>query len=216
MKLVPSKKQWKAWKFPTKLTVIVSYLTIISFIISMLFYFVIKPLSTNTKETNSTTNGPFSPAIVSEGDNNEVTINYNFKGSEENILTPQYELFFQKMKSPPSLDIADQYYEIGFKNITEKPIINFEFTLIFEQPVDTINYEHRRSSSNFTGGSGLSDNKKIFNWRGNQISENGGWVVFLIKTENPPPVISKIYTNVSGIIKPSNEVILADLDHFKK
>ncbi len=215
MKFIPSRKQWKAWSFPTKITVFVSYLAIISFALTLVTKFIINPKEDEYKEIHNTTDGSFSPAISTEGDNSDVIINYNFENSEDNVSIPKYELFYQKIKNPQPYQNTNKYYELGFKNITKKPINNFEFTLIFEQPVDSINYEYRRSSSNFTGGKGLYDNGKKFNWRGNQISENNGWVVFLIKTNYPPPVISKIYTNVTGIFHTNKQIILADSDYFR-
>jgi len=48
-----------------------------------------------------------------------------------------------------------------------------------------------------------------FNWFGNQIMENSGWIVFIIKT-NTRPDIAKLSTNLVGRVADSNEIIKPD------
>ncbi|VVB94213.1 TIR domain protein [uncultured archaeon] len=100
-------------------------------------------------------------------------------------------------------------HEFGFKNITNSPLINFIFTLSFEEPVLSVEYIFRRSSANMTGGDGLTHDGKRFNWLGNQIMEDGGWAVFIIKSKTIP-VISKISTKLVGRIAGTDRVIPPD------
>lgn len=118
-----------------------------------------------------------------------------------------YEFYFQKCKKE---DDTFQYYEFAFKNLTDSPLQNFLFTLYFEHPVEAVNYDFKRSSANFTGGDGLNDEKTRFNWLGNQIMEDNGWVVFIIKSKDVP-IIERICTKYVGRIVGSNQVIPPDV-----
>jgi len=117
--------------------------------------------------------------------------------------------YFQPLKGKPKNEDGTLNYEIGFKNLTDSPLLNFQFTLHLRQPVIEIDYDINRSSANMTGGRGLSSNGMEFNWFGNQIMENGGWVVFVIKT-NTSPTIAKISTNLVGRVIDSNTIIEPD------
>ncbi len=44
-----------------------------------------------------------------------------------------YEFYFQKMKGPPA-GSADGYWKLAFKNVTESPLHNFEFAVVFDRP----------------------------------------------------------------------------------
>lgn len=120
-----------------------------------------------------------------------------------------YELYFQPLKGQPSNPDGTLNYEIGFKNITDSPLHNFIFTLTFKEPVLSVTYDSSRSSANMTGGEGLSPDGKRFNWLGNQIMEDGGWAVFVIRSE-ATPVISRISTKLVGRIVGTNQVIPPD------
>jgi hypothetical protein len=76
-----------------------------------------------------------------------------------------YEWYFQRMKNPPTG--ATDYWEIGFKNITDQPLHNFEFAIEFDRPVSDMRYDFGRSTANFTGGQGLSANGRRYHWLGN-------------------------------------------------
>jgi hypothetical protein len=122
-----------------------------------------------------------------------------------------YEFYFQKAKKKDQ-DSADTLnYEFGFKNITDSPLLNFAFTARFREPVISVGYDFSRSSANMTGGKGLSEDKRSFNWRGNQIMENGGWVVFNVKSKKVP-IITKISTRLVGRMAGENRVIPPDPD----
>ena len=62
-----------------------------------------------------------------------------------------------------------------------------------------------------TGGDGLTTNNKRFNWFGNQIMEDGGWVVFVIKSKTIP-TISKLSTKLVGRVVGTNQTISPDPD----
>jgi len=172
----------------------------------------LKKINNRSPKTNivTSTSGPYSPAITNTGSNSEVNVVYNLNKSEVDKFTPCYELYYQLMKDPPDTSRADNYYEIGFKNITEAPLINFMFVLYFKEPIDGIKYEFSRSSANMTGGQGLSNDRKSFHWMGNQIMEDGGWVVFIIETKTPPPIITRICTKYTGIVVPEQRIIYPD------
>jgi hypothetical protein len=122
----------------------------------------------------TTASGPFSPAITAIGSNSSVSVSYSLGPDDKGKQFPQYELYFQKMKAPASEAIPDELYEIGFKNITEKPLLNFEFAIHFKEQVESVQYDFGRSSANLAGGDYLSSDGMQFHWRGNQIMENGG------------------------------------------
>lgn len=62
-----------------------------------------------------------------------------------------YELYFQRMKVNPSNPNGTENYEVGFKNITSEPLLNFVFTIRFTEPVISIEYDFKRSSANMMG-----------------------------------------------------------------
>ena len=92
----------------------------------------------------------------------------------------------------------------------DEPLINFEFALYFKSPVHSVDYDSNRSSANFTGGEYLNPEKTRYHWRGNQIMEDGGWVLFIITTANPPPIITRVCTKVPGVHVPDKKLILPD------
>lgn len=120
-----------------------------------------------------------------------------------------YEFYFQPLKGNPTNEDGTLNYEIGLKNITDSPLLNFRFTIHFRQPVISVEYDSNRSSANMTGGRGLSEDGMEFNWLGNQIMENGGWAVFIIKT-NTQPAIAKLSTNLVGRVQGSNNIVEPD------
>lgn len=166
---------------------------------------------TNTASTAHST-GSFSPAI-SAGSNNQVDITYNFLNTKQinstNELQPSYEFYYQVLKANPENADGSQNYEIGFKNITKRPLLNFQFTLHFAYPIESVKYDHRRSSAMMTGGKGLSKDKKKFHWLGNQIMEDEGWAVFILKTKNSPN-IERVSTKLVGKIVGEEKIILPD------
>lgn len=107
-----------------------------------------------------------------------------------------FEFYFQDMKNPSTAE-KDNYWEIGFKNITDTPLHNFAFAVEFSNPVETIEYDFNRSSANMDGGAGLSKDRNLFHWFGNQIMEDGGWVVFTIKSKGMPK-ITRLCTKLLG------------------
>lgn len=107
-----------------------------------------------------------------------------------------YELYFQKMKKPGPAS-QDNQWEIGFKNVTDSPLHNFAFAIEFSSPVDSVTYDFSRSSANMTGGEGLGAGNRMFHWFGNQLFEDGGWAVFVIRS-NSVPVIKRICTKLLG------------------
>ena len=122
-----------------------------------------------------------------------------------------YEFCFQPLKGNPKDSDGTLNFEIGFKNITDSPLHNFVFTVIFNEPVLSVAYDFSRSSANMTGGDGLATNNKRFNWFGNQIMEDGGWVVFVIKSKTIP-TISKLSTKLVGRVVGTNQLISPDPD----
>ncbi|MCK4734125.1 MAG: toll/interleukin-1 receptor domain-containing protein [Methanophagales archaeon] len=120
-----------------------------------------------------------------------------------------YEFYFQPLKGNPKDVDGTLNYEIGFKNITDSPLHNFIFTLIFREPVLSVRYDFSRSSANMTGGDGLTHDGKRFSWLGNQLIEGGGWAVFIIKSKTIPD-ISKISTKLVGRVAGTNQVIPPD------
>ena len=107
-----------------------------------------------------------------------------------------FELYFQTMKNPPAAE-KDNYWEIGFKNITDEPLHNFAFAIEFAEPIESIDYVFDKSSANMTGGAGLNMDKKLFHWFGNQLMEDGGWAVFTIKSKSMP-TIRRLCTKLLG------------------
>lgn len=71
------------------------------------------------------------------------------------------------------------------------------FAVEFRQPVESVRYDFARSTANMTGGEGTSADKRLFHWLGNQIMDDGGWVVFVIKS-NTPPSIKRLCTKLLG------------------
>jgi len=120
-----------------------------------------------------------------------------------------YEFFFQQLKGNPMDADGTLNHEIGFKNITDSPLHNFKFTLIFKEPVLAVKYDFNRSSANLTGGDGLTHGGKRFNWSGNQIMEDGGFALFIIKSKTVP-VISRISTKFVGRVAGTNQLIPPD------
>jgi hypothetical protein len=120
-----------------------------------------------------------------------------------------YEFYFKPLKGNPKDADGTLNYEIDFKNITDSPLHNFIFTLIFEEPVLSVEYDFSRSSANMTGGDGLTRDGKRFNWLGNQIMEDGGWAVFIIKSKTIP-VVSGISTKLIGRVAGTNQIIPPD------
>jgi len=119
-----------------------------------------------------------------------------------------YEFYFQKMKDSP-YENPNEYWEFAFKNLTDSPLHNFKFTILFENSVESVLYDFKRSSANMTGGDGLSNDRKRFNWLGNQIMEDGGWVVFVVRSQDTP-VIKRLSTNFLGRQVESNNLIPPD------
>jgi hypothetical protein len=66
------------------------------------------------------------------------------------------------------------------------------------------------------GGDYLSSDKKRFHWFGNQIMEDGGWIVFRIETKQPPPIITRVCTKIPGVIIPQKKLILPAPEGLKK
>ena len=120
-----------------------------------------------------------------------------------------YEFYFPLLKGKLKEADGTLNYEIGFKNITDSPLHNFVFTIIFREPVLSVEYDFSHSSANMTEGTGLSDDGKRFNWLGNQLMEDGGWAVFVIKSKTIP-VISKISTKLVGRVVGTNQIIPPD------
>jgi hypothetical protein len=124
-----------------------------------------------------------------------------------------YEFYYQHKDTPTKSD-GSKYFEFGFKNLTHSPLINFTFTIRFNGAVESVRYDFERSTANMFGGKGLVDNGKTFNWFGNQIMEDEGWIVFTIKSRNVPH-IKKISTKLVGRIAGSNEIIKPDPEGLK-
>ena len=136
---------------------------------------------------------------------------FPFSQKKVDVPKPSYEFYFQEKKEN-HVEVSDlNKYEIGFKNISGEPLLNFQFTIYFSNPIETIKYEHERSSAVITGGKGLSSDKKVFHWRGNQIVEDDGWAVFSI-TAKRKLSIKKISTKLFGKIAGENRFILPDLE----
>ena len=198
---------------PSKMTAIGAYVGIAALIATVGFYMFRRAQLTSVVRTTQITtksSGPFSPAITATGSSSDVSVTYSFKSDDLAKDIPRYEVYYQKMKSPPEGEKPDELYEIGFKNITDSPLQNFEFAIYFKEPVESVTYDSNRSSATFTGGEYLSSDKKRYHWRGNQIMEHGGWVVFVIRTKGPPPIITRICTKVPGIIIPDKKLIPPD------
>lgn len=122
-----------------------------------------------------------------------------------------YEFYFQTVRGKPKNPDGTLNHELAFKNITDSPLVNFEFTLRFKKPVMSVEYDFRRSSANMTGGDHLTAGGQKFNWRGNQIMENGGWVVFVVKSKSMP-VISRLSTRLVGRYAGSDRIVSPDPD----
>jgi len=190
-------QRFKSWALPTKISIVIGLLGI-----------VIAVLLPQGDRINTTTTGHNSPAITNTGSNNQINVVYS--SDDLNNGLPSYELHYEIMKSPPNKEGANNYYELGFKNITNKPLLNFAFVLNFEKPIKGIKYDFNRSTANMTGGKGLSNDKKSFHWFGNQIMEDGGWVVFVIETNNAIPAIKHVCTKYTGLKMPEKKIILSD------
>ena len=213
MRLLPTRRQWRNWTLPSKLTAISAYVSILALVLVIAFR--ILPLATRrsavpARRVGAESSGPFSPAIVVTGLGSEVSVSYSFRSENAGKDAPDYELYYQSMKSPPDGQPPEEFYEMGFKNITDHPLLNFEFAVSFREPVESVTYDPDRSSSIFTGGEYLSSDRRRYHWRGNQVTAHGGWVVFVIRTKHPPPVISAISTDVPGVRMPGKELIPAD------
>lgn len=125
-----------------------------------------------------------------------------------------FEVYFQKMKNPlPSLQ--DDQWEIGFKNITDSPLHNFAFAIEFISPIDSVTYDFKRSSANMTGGEGLGPDNRMFHWFGNQIFEDGGWAVFVIRSK-VEPVIKRLCTKLLGRSADSRTLFPPDSNGLKE
>ncbi len=174
------------------------------------------PKKENKITIEAKTSGDSSPAIITSP-GSQVNINYYGPTvkDDDKANEPKYEFYFQPLKGKPENPDGSKNYEIGFKNLTTDPLVNFEFGLLFRNPVQNITYDFNRSSANFTGGEGLNHDKTKFHWMGNQIMGNGGWVVFIIKSKNPPN-ISKLNTRVVGRLVDSNKLILSDSGGLKQ
>lgn len=157
----------------------------------------------NTSNFSLEINGPFKELL-------ETIFRLKNKSSLGSIhpALASYEFYFQPIKDQKNAD-GTLNYEIGFKNLTDLPLHNFTFTIIFDEPVISVDYDFQRSSANMTGGNGLTDGGKRFNWLGNQIMEDGGWAVFTLKTKNMP-VIKRLSTKLVGRAVGSNKVISPD------
>ncbi|HTY21934.1 MAG TPA: toll/interleukin-1 receptor domain-containing protein [Desulfomonilaceae bacterium] len=123
-----------------------------------------------------------------------------------------YEFYFQKMKNTPPGE--SDSWEIGFKNITDAPLHNFEFALVFDSPVADVRYDFNRSSANFTGGNGLSADGLRYHWLGNQIMGNGGWIVFTLRSVVTPE-IRRISTRFLGRSPDGKTLIPPDPDGLR-
>lgn len=121
-----------------------------------------------------------------------------------------FEVYFQKMKNLPVGSAGDRW-ELGLKNVTDSPLLNFTFALEFTSPVDAVDYDFERSTANMTGGEGLSLDKTRFHWLGNQIAEDGGWAVFLIRSKFEP-VIARFCSKLLGRSNDANQLFLPDQD----
>ena len=128
--------------------------------------------------------------------------------------SPAYGFYFQPTKNPTNAD-GSKNYEIGFENLTAQPLLNFQFTIYFRQPIESVVYDFQRSTAYATGGDGLSADKTTFHWLGNQIMEDGGWVVFVIKTKNSPE-IRKISTKLLGRDVHSGQLLPPDPEGLKQ
>ena len=215
MRLIPTRQQWHDWTLPSKLSAIGAYVGIVALVAALGFYAFRGsqlPSLVHTTQINTRSSGPFSPAITSTGPNSDVSVTYSFKSDDLAKDVPRYELYCQKMKSPPESAIPEEVYEMGFKNITDSPLLNFEFAIYFKEPVESVKYDFNRSSANLTRGKYLSPDKKRYHWRGNQIMEDGGWVVFIIRTKTPPPIITRICAKIPGILIPDKKLIAPDPD----
>lgn len=216
MNLLPTRKQWRGWKLPAKLTAIGAYAAVIAIPAMLLFYLFPRdsgPEVVHTTEIKTESSGPFSPAITTLGSNSDVSVSYSFKSDPLAENVPRYEFYFQPTKKPTNAD-GSKNYEIGFKNLTEQPLVNFQFAVYFREPVESVTYNFSRSTANFTGGDGLSADKTRFHWLGNQIMEDGGWVVFNIKTKHSP-AIRRISTKLLGREVQSGGLLPPDPDGLK-
>jgi len=80
--------------------------------------------------------------------------------------------------------------------------------------VESVEYDFGPSTANFTGGEDLNDEKTGFNWLGNQIADDGGWVVFLIASKGLPE-ITRLSTRFVGLTVPGNKLIPPDPDGLR-
>lgn len=164
---------------------------------------------------NSTTTGDNSPSIIA-GDQSNINVYYgNTVEAAKSKYEPKFEFYYQLKKGDPVNPDGTKNYEFGFKNITDQPLLNFEFSLEFRNPIQKIDYDFSRSTANMTGGKGLSDDKMRFHWFGNQIMEDDGWVVFVIKSE-AEPAIRKLATKLVGRLAGSSQLIPADKEALKE
>jgi len=74
------------------------------------------PAVEQTTHIITKSSGPFSPAITTTGSNSDVSVSYRFKSGELDKDVPRYEIYYQKMKSPPQGMPSEQMYEIA-KNL---------------------------------------------------------------------------------------------------
>lgn len=82
------------------------------------------------------------------------------------IINPDYEFYWQATKGNLKNEDGTLNYEIGFKNISGKPLLEFELFINFSNPVLSIDYDFPRSQVNLTGGRNLSSDKESFHWSG--------------------------------------------------
>jgi len=108
--------------------------------------------------------------------------------SQLDIINPAYELYYQAMKERVNPD-GSLNFELGFKNISGAPLFEFYVNLDFSCPIIDIEYVFERSAVNITGGSGLSDDMKTFEWGGKMLPTDG-WIVFALRSSSAPRITS--------------------------
>lgn len=107
------------------------------------------------------------------------------------IVDPQYELYCQPMKGNATNPDGSLNFELGFKNISNQPLLEFYVLIEFAAPVIDIQYDFSRSAVNLTGGSGLSNDKRKFEWSG-QMLPTDGWIVFEVKSRDTLKIASLV------------------------
>lgn len=131
------------------------------------------------------------------------------------IISPDYEFYYQPLKSSPTNSDGTLNFEIGFKNISAKPLLEFDIFLEFRSPVISMSYDFSRSAVNLTGGEGLSPDGLMFSWSG-QMLPTDGWVVFVLKADKAP-AIKRIVTPFHGVIVGTkNFIVGADRSAVRK